>query len=121
MVHTGVGSPWADPALLEDVAAAKPSLSIVLAHAGHMAYAAEAGQVAGRHANVYLEPSWVGGFVIRRWVEGLGAERLMFGSDHADNAATELAKYRSMKLTDQQLEAILGGTAARVFGIEAKT
>ena len=117
MVHTGTGTPWSAPALLETIAMAHPQLRIVLAHAGGMVYAGEAGQVATRHANVYLEPSWCGGFIIKPWVAELGAERIMLGSDHADNAATELTKYRTMGLHAEQLAWILGGTAAAVFGL----
>lgn len=117
MVHTGVGTPWAAPSLLETIAIAHPRLRIVLAHAGGMVFAAEAGQVASRCEKVYLEPSWCGGFIIRRWVEELGAHRILFGSDHADNAVTELAKYRSMGMDPEQLALVLGGAAAAVFGL----
>lgn len=119
MVHTGSGIPWAAPALLEPIAQEHPGLTIVLAHAGAMILAGEAGQLAARHDNVYLEPSWTGGFLVRHWVRTLGARRVMFGSDHADNAATELAKYRSAGLTDEDLAWVLGRSAAAAFGLGA--
>jgi predicted TIM-barrel fold metal-dependent hydrolase len=119
IVHTGVGIPWAAPALLEPLATAHPELKIVLAHAGGMIMAGEAGQLAERHANVYLECSWMGGFMVRAWVRQLGAGRVLFGSDHAENAATELTKFRSLGLNAEQLNAVLGGTAASIFGLAA--
>lgn len=115
MVHTGAGLPWSAPALLAPLAEAYPGLPLVVAHAGGMICAGEAGQLAARFPNVYLEPSWTGGFLIKHWTMELGAGRLMFGSDHADNAATELAKYRSMGFSDEELALLLGGTARNVF------
>jgi len=114
MVHTGLGLPWS---ALDPVAAAQPELTIVAAHAGGGMCAAEALQLAQRNANVYLECSWTAGFFVRHCVEVLGAERLMFGSDHADNAATELAKFRSAGLTDTQLDWVLSRSANAVFAL----
>jgi hypothetical protein len=118
MVHTGAGIPWAAPSLLGPIADEHPGLMIVLAHAGGSILSGEAGLVAARHANVFLEPSWVGGFQVRSWVLELGASRVMFGSDHADNAETEMTKFRSAGLSEDELDWVLGGTAAGVFGLE---
>ena len=117
MVHTGAGIPWSAPSLIRPAAEAHPNLKIVVAHAGHMILSGEATQLAEACLNVYLEPSWVGGFAIRNWVRRFGANRVMLGSDHADNTATELAKYRSIGLTEDELSWTLGGTAAAAFGI----
>ncbi|NIR00654.1 MAG: amidohydrolase family protein [Gemmatimonadales bacterium] len=117
VVHTGAGLPWGAPSLLAPVAEAHPALKLVVAHAGGM-LSAEAGLLAERHDNVYLETSWMGGFCIREWVHRLGARRVLFGSDHVDNAATELAKFRSLGLSDEDLQWALGRTATVVFGLE---
>ncbi|MDO8589587.1 MAG: amidohydrolase family protein [Armatimonadota bacterium] len=117
MVHTGAGIPWAAPSLMRPAVEEHPNLKVVLAHAGMMIFAGEAAQLAEACPNVYLEPSWVGGFAIRSWVRKFGANRVMMGSDHADNAATELAKYRSIGLTEEELAWTLGGSAAAVFGL----
>lgn len=116
MVHTGVGVPWACPALVEDLAAEHPETPVILAHAGAM-FAAEAFQLARRRENVYLELSWQAYFHIRDWVNSLGAPRLMFGSDHADNADNELGKIRALGLAAAEEDMLLGGTAAGVFGM----
>ena len=115
IVHTGAGLPWAAPALLAPMAEAYPQLSIIVAHAGGGICTGEAGQLAARFANVYLEPSWVGGFHVREWVRQFGPQRVLFGSDHADNAATELAKFRTIGLTDDELTWVLGRSAATIF------
>jgi uncharacterized protein len=118
MIHTGAGIPWAAPSLIRPMAMEHPDLKIILAHAGTGILSGEASLLADDCPNVYLEPSWCGGFLISSWVNKLGANRVMLGSDHADNAATELAKYRSIGLTAQELSWTLGGTAAEVFGLQ---
>jgi CHASE3 domain sensor protein len=49
----------------------------------------------------------------------LGAGRLLLGSDHPENLAVELAKHRVLGLSEGDLAACLGGTAAKVFGLAA--
>jgi hypothetical protein len=119
IVHTGSGIPWAAPSLLAPAAKAHPGMAIVVAHSGMMVLAGEAARLAADCPNVYLEVSWTGGFLVREWAREFGARRLLFGSDHADNAATELAKIRTAGLTDEETGWILGGTAAKVFGVGA--
>jgi uncharacterized protein len=41
----------------------------------------------------------------------------MLASDHADNCAAELAKLRGCGLSEEELEWVLGRTAAEVFGL----
>lgn len=117
IVHTGNGIPWSAPALLEPVVSRHRRLKLVIAHAGGMILAGEAGQLAERHEKVFLECSWTGGFLVEHWAKTLGGQRLLFGSDHAENAATELTKFRTAGLSDDQLAWALGRTAARVFGL----
>lgn len=115
MVHTGNGLPWAAPSLLAPLAESHPQLNIILAHAGGMICAAEATLLAEKYPNVYLELSWIAGFLISDWARSLGAQRVMFGADHTGNAATELAKYRSLGLTAEELSWVEGRSAAAVF------
>ena len=116
MVHTGTGLPWSAPALLRPLATEFSALTIVVAHGGGM-LAAEAALLAADCPNVYLECSWTGGHHVLAWTQRLGADRLLFGADHAENAATELAKLRTCGVRDQELEMILGGTAAAVYDL----
>jgi hypothetical protein len=115
IVHTGAGIPWAAPSLLAPVAEAHPDLRIVVAHAGGGILAVEAGLLAERCGNTYLECSWTAGFTIRRWVQTFGPRRILFGSDHAENAAAELANFRAAGLTREELDWTLGRAAATVF------
>ena len=115
MVHTGAGLPWSAPSLLMGPAKDYPTLSIIAAHAGQIILAGEAELLAGERTNVFLECSWTGGFLVRHWVRKFGPQRILFGSDHTDNAATELAKFRSSALTPEELDETLGRAAARLF------
>lgn len=120
IVHTGAGIPWAAPSLLRPIAEEYIDLKIVLAHAGANILSGEATQLAQACPNVYLEPSWTGGHHVLDWVRGLGPRRVMFGSDHAENAATELTKYRTIGLTEDELSWVLGQSAATVFGLQVR-
>ncbi len=119
IVHSGIGIPWADPSLLSPIAEEWPELAIVVAHAGGAVFTAQAELLAARHPNVYLETSWTPGSQVLAWARKLGPQRLMFGSDHADNAAAELAKLRSTGLDDEELLWVLGRTAATVFPLDS--
>jgi hypothetical protein len=53
-----------------------------------------------------------------RWMpEGVGAERVMVGSDALENVPLELANYRSLALEEPALERCLGGTPDEVFRV----
>lgn len=117
MVHTGVGLPWAAPALLDRVCREHPTMRIVVAHAGGGICAAEAFELAARHPNVTLEGSWAAGHFLQHAIAELGADRVVFGSDHAENVPIELAKYRGLGLDAARLALVLGGNARRVFGL----
>ena len=117
MVHTGAGIPWALPSALIPAAMDFPEVKIVLAHSGSAVFSSEAALAGKLCCNVYLETSWMPSIAIHSFCKTLGANRVMFGSDHGQNVATELAKYRTMGLDDRELEWCLGRTAAEVFRI----
>ena len=118
IVHTGLGAPWSQPALCIPPARRYPDLPIVLAHAGFAIYTDEAFVAASECTNIYLDPSWCMIGSLQFFVRELGAERILFGSDWPSNLPVELAKYRAASLSDKQLAACLGGTAARIFQLE---
>lgn len=115
LVHTGSGLPFGAPSLLIPVARRYPKTSIIICHAGTLAVADEAFVAAAECDNIYLEPSWAPGFVIRNMIRKFGAHRVMMGADHADNISVELTKVKEMELTKDEEEAYLGGTAVKVF------
>ncbi len=114
IVHTGLGVPYTLPSVVMQPARQYPEVTFVIAHAGAYIYSAEALLVAQECPNVYLETSWCSAHRIREFVEKLGPERVMFGSDIPINIESELAKYRSM-LPDETLKCCFAETAQRVF------
>lgn len=117
IIHTGMGVPNALPALAIPPALRYPDVTVVLAHAGFAIFAAEAIVAAQVCPNIVLEPSWCASYQVAEMVRTVGAERVMFGSDHPSNVASELAKLRNIGLSGEQLRMVLGGTAKRVFGV----
>lgn len=115
IIHTGLGAPFALPALAIPPALNYPTLPIVLAHAGFGIYYPEALVAAQLCPNIILDHSWSPSFQVESMVKGIGAERVMFGSDHLSNVAPELAKLHAIELAEDDRRAILGGTAQRVF------
>ena len=120
MIHTGSGIPWAAPALIGGVAREFSDVRVVMAHSGMMVLAAEALIVAQACSNVVLETSWTGGPFVRRFIRTLGSDRVVFGSDHGDNVATELTKHRTIGLTDTEVARVLGETAVEVYGLGSR-
>jgi uncharacterized protein len=120
MIHTGSGIPWAAPALIGGVAREFSDVRVVMAHSGMMVLAAEALIVAQACPNVVLETSWTGGPFVRRFIRTLGSDRVVFGSDHGDNVATELTKHRTIGLTDTEVARVLGETAVEVYGLGSR-
>jgi predicted TIM-barrel fold metal-dependent hydrolase len=117
MVHTGAGVPWALPSAIIPIAKEFQNLKIVLAHCGSSIFSGEAGLAAQLCPNVYLETSWLPNFSIYGYCKSIGADRVMLGSDSGENVATELVKYRTMSLSEDELEWCLGKTAIKVFNL----
>ena len=118
MIHTGNGVASALPSLAITAARAYPDVTFVLAHAGGGMFGSEALVAAQVCSNIYLETSWCPVYVLKNFVESIGCERLMFGTDNPDNVGVELAKYRALHLSDEQLAWCLGHTAETVFSLK---
>lgn len=121
LIHTGLGVPNALPALAIPPALRYPDVTIVLAHAGFAVFAAEAIVAAQVCPNIVLEPSWCASFQVADMVRAIGADRVMYGSDHPSNVASELAKLGAIGLDGAQRDLVLGGTARRVFALDPHT
>jgi predicted TIM-barrel fold metal-dependent hydrolase len=118
MVHTGgVGTPFASPSHCLPLARAHPDMPVVLAHAGMGVATQEAAVVAAEAPNVYLETSWCSVLDTRALLDQFGPSRVMLGADAVENIPVELAKYRALGLSDDELAECLGGTASRVFAL----
>lgn len=135
---------FSDPLYLQDVQRRYPKLTLWIAHAGSPYWWDHALATAVAGIDTYLElSSWEalaaddeGTFVKRleKAINTLGPERLVFGSDHISGErvrGTEsyrdwvtwfrelstTAKTYDAHITDEHVEAILGGNAARCLGI----
>jgi len=115
MIHTGAGVPFALPSTIIEPAQAFPNVRIVMAHSGMTIYAAEALTVARLCPNVALETTWTGPQLVRQFCQTIGADRVLFGSDHALNQATELEKVRTSGISDEEIDCVLGRTAAALY------
>lgn len=117
-VHTGTGIPFALASACIPRALQYPDLPIVMIHSGMGVVSTDSYGTAKAFPNVYLETSWSLGAEIKWWVNDLGADRIMMGADLPNNRAAELAKYRSLGLTNEQYEKVLGGTAIDVYKLK---
>jgi predicted TIM-barrel fold metal-dependent hydrolase len=110
--HTGMNEHR--PSLIIEPAARYPDLTYVLCHVGFAVYADEAFVAARTRENIVLEPSWCQTYMVREMVGQVGAERVLFGSDHI---SVELTKFRSIGLTDRQLEQIFSTNPRRILSL----
>jgi len=113
MVHTGAGAPFSSPAALIAPLQKYPDLTVIIAHAGGEQFALEARQLC-IYPNIYYDASWLGSLSTRRLIDAAGADRVMFATDHADNFATEFAKYQSV-CNERELSMILYESALDLF------
>ncbi|MBA7509651.1 hypothetical protein ES705_01615 [subsurface metagenome] len=117
MIHTGAGIPFALPSLILPMAKEYPDVFVVIAHSGSNICAAEAIIVAKECENVFLDTSWIAPHICKHFIKVLGSERLMFASDMYDNQIVEIAKWQSLKLSDNDYEWIFNKTARQVYNI----
>ncbi len=115
LVHTGVGMPFANPAMWIPLARDFPGVPVVLAHCGQGVLFGEAVVTAETCPNVYLEVSSTAAGHIARVVQRFGARRVLFASDNEKILALEVAKWRSLGLTAADFEQAAWRTAASVY------
>lgn len=117
LIHTGMGIPFADPAVWMPLIQRHPAVRFVLCHAGGGILGGAAGAVARSCENVWLETSAVGVQDLHGFRRTLGADRLMYGSDLLAAVPVELAKYGTLNLTEAERSRVLHGTAEEVFRV----
>lgn len=97
-----------------------PTLTVVLAHLGGFQQWHDVPEhLAGR--DVYLDTAFTLGHLpdeeFMAIVRAHGADRVLFGSDSPwTDPAAEIGHLRSLPFSESELEAMLGGTAARLLG-----
>jgi len=133
-LHTGInyGSTHAigneHPLMLDEIACAFPGLRLVACHAA-WPWTTEMAAVARKHPQVYLEfgglaPRYVakagtGWDVLFHFMNSLLQDQVLFGSDWpAFDPGTALSQWREAGLKDSVLSKLLGGNAARLFGLD---
>ena len=114
-------SSWpCSPGLIADLAMDFPGVSIIAAHMGEYQGHAEAIAFAKRVKNLYLDTAGFGRPPhIRRAVEKLGAEKVLFGSNGPNLPFQfEVEKIvRYAHLSDEELRLVMGGNIARLLGV----
>ena len=125
-VFSGSVNSYADPILLDEVFRDFPDLTVVLAHGGRGWWYEQAAFVALTRPNVWLE---VSGLPPQRLPDYYGqslrrlADKMIFGTDWPGvpgverNARGVEKALAGAGCTAEQVAAVLGGNAARVFGL----
>ena len=128
LVHTGTSIfkntrlKYADPIDVDDVAVDFPELTILLAHAGRMAWYDLAMTLVRLHRNVYIELS---GIAVKKLLDLFPdmerfSHKFVFGTDWPQvDTGKNIAGLRSLGLSETAQARILGGNAARILGIAA--
>ncbi len=115
--HTGSGIPFALPSLFMMPAKRFPELRIILAHCGGGGIlVGEAIVAASFCPNIYLETSTLMPNHVLEVLAHVPASRVMMGTDLAECMHTEIQKLLGLGLAEEDLRAILGGTAMKVLG-----
>ncbi len=123
IIHSGSYS-FGHPSNIGLLADAFPEAIIIIAHCGSAPESFGFGvlgslEVATKHKNVFLETSQCPAILfIREFVDRVGADRLLFGSDTPWSVVEiELSKIKALRLTEQQEKLVLGGNLARILGL----
>jgi predicted TIM-barrel fold metal-dependent hydrolase len=129
-VHTGSsvfrGSrlKYGDPLFLDDVAVDFPDLTILVTHGGRPFWYDHAFALCRFHPNVYIDVAGLPPHKLLTYFPDLPRlpGKFVFGSDWPGVPGTlgnNVAAIRALPIPDDARDAILGGTAARLYRIEA--
>jgi predicted TIM-barrel fold metal-dependent hydrolase len=122
---------FADPTYVDEIAGRYPTVPIILNKMGRGMdhYFDAALMVAMRNSNIYFDTLTTTATHLRRAVDAIGAERIMFGTDWsptwrcvrepADLYTLRLKPIRETNLSPRQTEQILWRTAADLFNISS--
>jgi predicted TIM-barrel fold metal-dependent hydrolase len=130
ITHVGAGgdahtNSLSSPRMIVDIARQFPALRLMACHFGGYKILDDAEEMLAG-ADVVLETSWPPTLKtlrperVRRLIQRHGAERVVFGSDWPmTSPAEEIAAIEALGLTDDETKSVLGGTMARLLGIES--
>jgi uncharacterized protein len=118
MVHTGPGIPFALPSMVRSAAKKYKEVNFILAHAGgSQIYSPDAVFTAGDFDNVFLETSWTSIDDKKWFLNALGAEKILFGSDMPGNLPVELFQFELMDTSIEDTKKIFNTNATKLFKI----
>jgi predicted TIM-barrel fold metal-dependent hydrolase len=127
MLHTGSSVfrgarlKYGDPLYLDDVVVDFPELTIIMAHSGRGFWYDAAFFLAQLHPNIYMEITGLPPQKLPIYFPNLerNAGKIIFGSDWpaVTDIKGNIATVRSLDITEESKESILGGNAARVLGL----
>jgi predicted TIM-barrel fold metal-dependent hydrolase len=130
ITHVGEGgSAYANslssPTMIRDIVTQFPDLRLMACHFGGYKILDDAEEMLAG-TDVVLETSWPPSLKtlrperVRRLIRDHGAERIVFGSDWPmTSPAEEIEAISALGLTDDETKLVLGGTMARVLGIDS--
>ncbi|MCL4459433.1 MAG: amidohydrolase family protein [Chloroflexi bacterium] len=109
---------WVNPLSYEEMARTFPDVSVILGHMGILWSVAEAGMVAQRNPNVYLETSVVPLRSLRIGLQMAGAEKVVFGTDWpANDYDMQLEMIRRATRNEAEFKFVAGENLARLLKI----
>ncbi|MEK7282441.1 MAG: amidohydrolase family protein [Acidobacteriota bacterium] len=127
LVHTGTSifpearNKYGDPMALDDVAVDFPGLTIIMAHGGRPLWMETCFFLLRRHANVHMDISGIPPRLLLRYFPRLAevAHKTLFGTDWpspgVESPRKNLEELRALSLAPEAQQAILEGTAERIF------
>lgn len=118
MIHTGGGS-FGDPIRLIKPAEKFKNTNIIIAHAGGDDGFNLSIELAKRHDNIFLEPSWINILGIQKLLKTVGPDKFMYSSDMPQNVDTALFTFiKACDGNENDMEKVLYKTAKKVLNID---
>lgn len=120
-IFPGARNKFGDPMAIDDVAVDYPDLKIVMAHGGRPIWMETCFFLVRRHRNVFMDVSGVPPQSLLNYFPRLAqiAEKTMFGTDWPGPGVPDIRgnidRFLALELGQEATEAILWGTARRVF------
>lgn len=122
MLHQGLGMPFSLASSYYKLIKEFSDVNVILAHSGTLDNEDECIVLANEFENVYLELSVRTPNInnILRFIDQVGADRIMYASDSPDEMAHIVWVCRNLGLDDNHVEDLLWRTAYKAFNLEEK-
>ncbi|MBA7508092.1 hypothetical protein ES705_00012 [subsurface metagenome] len=121
ILHTEGGNAFTTPLHAEELAKRWPKVNFVMSHGGMWWSAREALLVAKRTANLYFDNAASETVMVSIWVEEIGANRVVMGSDWPWNYLDGVVKTTEISVPNpEDRKWVMGKTAAKLLGLRIK-